>query len=134
MLNEAGFNEDHPDALLSWETFKQFAVVPVECEEDDLLFQCGIYGQGEFFEFNFTRQFRFLVESGEYDGLEHLSYTLLYEPVGELRPLRTHLWDLDFVGPLHKKEFFEAVEALKEFRIVTAWHSPCGVETFQTPV
>lgn len=132
MLHEAGFSEQRPDALLAWRVFREFAAVPVECADDALLFQCGVYrltGR-ERFHFGFVRQFTF-EEDGEYDHMEQLDCTILFEPDAELRQLETNLWSYDFDTV---EAFFAAVEALPEFGTPLRGRSAVGMELFQSEV
>jgi len=132
MLASAGFSDEKPDLLLAWRTFKAFSSVPVDCAEDALLFQCGVYDftGRELFHFGFVRQFTF-EEEGEYDHMEQLDCTLLFEPDLELRQMETNLWSSDFNSA---EEFFARVESLAEFQAVLHGHVPTGVELFQSEV
>jgi hypothetical protein len=132
MLREAGFSEQRPDALLAWRVFKEFAGVPVECSEDALLFQCGVYGftGRDLFHFGFVRQFTF-EEGGEYDHMEQLDCSLLFEADAELQQLETNLWSYDFSSA---EEFFSAAEALPEFSMALQGRTPVGMELFHNQV
>jgi hypothetical protein len=132
MLREGGFSERRPDALLAWRVFKEFAEVPVECSEDALLFQCGVYDftGRNLFHFGFVRQFTF-EEDGEYDHMEQLDCSLLFEPDAELQQLETNLWSYDFSSA---GEFFSGVEALPEFSIGLRGRTPVGMELFHNEV
>ncbi len=132
MLVSAGFSEEEPDPLLAWRTFKAFASVPVDCAEDALLFQCGAYDftGRELFHFGFVRQFTF-EEEGEYDHMEQLDCTLLFEPDPELRQMETNLWSSEFNSP---EEFFARVESLPEFGAALHGRVPAGFELFQNEV
>lgn len=132
MLREAGFSEQRPDALLAWRVFKEFAEVPVECSEDALLFQCGVYNftGRDLFHFGFVRQFTF-EEDGEYDHMEQLDCSLLFEPDAKLQQLETNLWSYDFSSA---EEFFSAVEVLPEFSMALQGRTPVGMELFHNDV
>ncbi|HEX8848273.1 MAG TPA: hypothetical protein VF761_01945, partial [Gemmatimonadaceae bacterium] len=132
MLAAAGFDMERPDAALAWRVFKEFAVTPVAAATDGLLFQCGTYDfSGEpAFEFDFTRQFTH-EEEGEPAGMEQLSCTLYFPPTEERRALRTNLWSFGFASAA---EFFAAVEALPEFRVVMAGPAPTRAATRQEEI
>lgn len=132
MLHQAGFSGQQPDALLAWRVFQEFAAVPVDCADDALLFQCGVHdftGRARF-HFGFVRQFTF-EEDGEYDHMEQLDCSLLFEPDAELHRLETNLWSYDF-GSF--QAFFSAVEDLPEFHGALRGRSPVGMELFHTEV
>jgi hypothetical protein len=131
-LREAGFSEQRPDALLAWRVFREFAEVPVECSEDALLFQSGVYDftGRDLFHFGFVRQFTF-EEDGEYDHMEQLDCSLLFEPDAELQKLETNLWSYDFDSA---EKFFAAVEALPGFSLPLRGRTPVGMELFHSEV
>lgn len=114
MLSEAGFDEVQPDPLLAWRAFRRFAATPVECTDDALLFQCGVYDftGRDLFHFDLVRQFSFN-EDGEFDHMEQFHCTFFYEPIPELRGFETNLWTCDCAGT---DDFFGRVEALPEFQ------------------
>lgn len=64
MMNAAGFDFTVPDPSLAWQVFKKFVENPVECADDGVLFQCGVYEfTGELlFYFDFCRQFAIEVD------------------------------------------------------------------------
>jgi hypothetical protein len=72
----------------SWIVFKQFAHRPVAAprgrriENDMCLFQWGMYdwGKGPRFECGLTRQFVLHTSEDDYDHMEQLSMTLLFDP------------------------------------------------------
>lgn len=132
MLYEAGFSGQQPDALLAWRVFQEFAAVPVDCAEDALLFQCGVYNftGRELFHCGFVRQFTF-EEDGEYDHMEQLDCSILFESDAELHQLKTNLWSYDFDS---FQAFFSGVEALREFSVALHGRSPVGAELFHTAV
>lgn len=132
MLHAAGFSEQQPDALLAWRVFQEFAAVPVDCADDALLFQCGVYGNTghPLFQFGFVRQFTF-EEDGEYDHMEQLDCSIHFEPDAELQRLETNLWSYDFDS---FRAFFACVEALPEFSAAIRGRSPVGMELYHTEV
>jgi hypothetical protein len=115
MLEESKFDFNNPNAKLAWKIFKDFFDIEVECDDDALLFQCGVYKfTGEdLFSIEFVRQF--VSQAGEYyDDMYQLRLTIYYKPDEELQGLETNLWtyDCDSVG-----EFFDKVENLNGFRV-----------------
>ena len=96
MLKESNFDFEKPNPKLAYQTFKTFSDIKVDCEDDALLFQCGVYDfTGEdLFYFEFVRQFIFKVD-GEVDYMEQLIFTLYYMPNSELENLETNLWTYD---------------------------------------
>jgi hypothetical protein len=115
MLTAAGVDFDQPDPALVWRVFKDFSRIPVDCAEDGILFQCGVYAFSgtEQFHFDFTRQFT-IEEDGEYDHMEQLQCTLLAPPTDELRACKANLWSFD--SPT-LDAYFERVEAMPEFQL-----------------
>jgi hypothetical protein len=121
LLRDGGFDFRNPDPELAWSIFKSFVQEPVECADDGILFQCGVYewtGEPQF-EFDFTRQFSTDDEDGEYEGMEQLHCKFSCDPDEELQELNTNLWAYDFAT---LDEYFEAVQALKEFQVATSRH------------
>lgn len=115
MLNESAFNIDSPNAKLAWETFKKFSNTKVDCANDALLFECGVYNfTGEdLFHFEFVRQFGF-EEDGEYDHMEQLRLTLYFKLNAELKDLKTTVWSYHSNSV---DEFFGKVENMNQFKI-----------------
>lgn len=118
-LDDGGLDADAPRQ--AWEVFKRFAAIPVdgmsyEAHSDALLFQVGCFDPvvEPGFVFDFTRQFIFYDDDGEYDGTEQLSCSFYYEPVPELRPLSVSVFSIELFS---LDGFFELVEELPAFRI-----------------
>jgi hypothetical protein len=132
MLRQRGLSEQQTDALLAWRLFKEFARVPVECWDDALLFQCGVYDftGRDLFHFGFVRQFTFQ-QDGEYDHMEQLDCSLLFEPDAELQHLKKEMWSYDFGSA---EDFFAAVEALPEFDVALQARNPLRMEIFHNEV
>lgn len=80
-----------------------------------VLFQCGEFKlEGvEQFNLDFTRQYDFSDEEGEYDHMEQVSCTLWTPLTRDLWHTQTNLW-AEEVGTL--PEFFARVETLPEFQ------------------
>ena len=116
MLNECSFNFDSPNSKLAWQVFKKFYNTKVDCFDDALLFQCGVYNfTGEdLFHFEFVRQFVF-EEDGEYDHMEQLMLTLYFKPNTELKELEKNLWSYDCKSI---EDFFIKVEKMNCFKIL----------------
>lgn len=114
MLSEAGFDFQEPNPRLAWRVFKEFVRRPVECADDGVLFECGVFtfAGDEQFWLDFTRQFSIDVD-GEYDHMIQLHCTFMCVPTAELRQLHTNLWAYDFDN---LDEYFAAVESLTEFQ------------------
>lgn len=102
-----------------WNVFKEFCRMPVECASDMFLFQCGVFTswEGEFFHFEFLRQFCINApnEEGEddYDHMEQLRCTFLFEPTPALRSVKFNRW-ADEDAPVD--EFFPVVEGFAIFQ------------------
>ena len=114
MLKEASVDLKHPNPQKSWEIFKEFARLPVDCASNGLLFECGVYdftGKRMFY-FEFVRQFT-VEKRGDFDHMEQLNIEFQFVPTSEIQDLKTHKWSFDFNSP---DEFFRFVESLKEFR------------------
>ena len=129
LLADAGYKADAPDPAVAWRVFKQFAELEVECSDDAILWQCGVYdftGQEEF-HWDMTRQFTF-EEDGEYDHMEQLNFTILFEPNPELRGFETNAWSFDSPD---LQAFFRRVEQLPEFRVPLERHRPRGTQLLQ---
>jgi hypothetical protein len=140
MLEDAGLVADgaalgEGTALQAWETFKQFARLPVEGmsaadHSDGLLFQTGVYdwddGRGPQFNFSMVRQYCFDDEDGEYDHMEQVECLVLCDPTTELRALpREELWSFG----MSPQQWFDSVEALTSFRgVVDAPLRPAELE------
>jgi hypothetical protein len=130
MLRESGFNFDSPDPKLAWEIFKNFFSTKVDCADDALLFQYGVYRDDGSFEFDFTTQFIF-EEDGEYDRMEQLHLTFYYRPNKELEDLNAHIWtyDCDSIN-----EFFSRVENMNNFKTLIEKYVPIRCEIAQEQV
>ncbi|KGK81027.1 hypothetical protein [Clostridium sp. HMP27] len=132
MLSESGFDINNPNPKLAWETFKKFSKVKIDCADDSLLFQCGVYeftGK-ELFHFEFVRQFS-IEEGGEYDHIEQLMLTIYFKPNAELKELETNLWTYDFNSI---DQFFNEVEKMDYFKIPIEKHVPFQAEVEQEEV
>lgn len=128
MLNESDFDFNKPDPKLAWENFKEFFNIKVDCADDALFFQCGVYNfTGEdLFHFEFVRQFVFEID-GEYDHMEQLRLTIYYKPSKELQDLTINSWSCDCNTI---EEFFSKVENMSSFKIPIEKYVPflCDVE------
>jgi len=117
MLDKAGFDTHDPKSLLVWETFKSFVQEPVDCADDGVLFECGVFNfTGEsLFYLEFVRQFSIDDEDGEYERMEQLHCPFTCLPNDELLIIKKNLWAYDFNS---LDEYFVAIENLREFQIV----------------
>ena len=61
MLCKKGFDFDCPDPKIAWDTFKEFSKTEIECNNDAMLFQCGIY--------NFTGKISSIGDLSDYSHL-----------------------------------------------------------------
>ena len=116
MLNEAGLDWQKPNPELVWTVFKQFVQEPVECSNDGVLFECGVFGSTgqKRLSFDLTRQFCIDVDE-EYHHMIQLRCTFWGVPATETTAaLQTHLWAYDFET---LADYFAAVEAMKEFQL-----------------
>jgi hypothetical protein len=130
MLAEAGVDVERPDPRKAWGTFTRFAALPVTAaplsvKNDTCLFQWGAHdwGEGVNFECDFTRQFVLHDGDDDYDHMEQLSLTLLFNTDDpDLASLRSGgLWS---EGDLRR--WAQEVEGLAVFRGVDA-KSPTGL-------
>lgn len=132
MLEAANFSVDKPDPRTAWDIFKAFSKVRVDCADDSLLFQCGIYDfTGEkLFHWSLVRQFS-LERHGEYDRMEQLECVLYYNPRPQLENVEASLWSSDCDS---LEEFFYGVERIKGFQAVLNGDSPLLAEVRQEVV
>lgn len=132
LLQKAGFSAVKPDPVVAWNIFKEFSKVKVDCADDSLLFQCGVYNfTGEdLFHWSLVRQFSF-EKHGEYDHMEQLECVIYYAPCLELKNIETNLWssDCDSID-----DFFKRVENLKEFQIIFKDYKPLKADIQQEEV
>ena len=126
MLAEASFDEARPDPRLAWRVFRRFGAVPVECAEDGLMFQCGVYGSTgrESFHFDFLRHLGW--DEGGVRRIAHLHCRFHYEPDAGLREMDTMRWSFGFA---RLDGFFAGVERLPEFRAPLG-RTPVRVQIF----
>lgn len=101
-----------------WNLFKDYCGINVLCNDEALLFQCGVFNfTGEdLFYVDFVRQF-IVEEDGEYSYMEQLHCELTFKPSGSLQNLEKNLWSYDTENNYIK--FFEQVEGLEEFELIT---------------
>ncbi|WP_162036670.1 hypothetical protein [Chengkuizengella sediminis] len=132
MLKEANVKFNEPDCIQIWEVFKKFSKIKVNCSDDAMLFQCGVYDftREELFSLGYVRQFIFEVD-GEYDYMEQLEITIYFKPNKELEQFERDLWTYDCNS---KKEFFSLVENMKEFYIPIEKYTPMKFEIEQEEV
>lgn len=132
MLKESNFDFEKPNPKLAYQTFKTFRDIKVDCEDDALLFQCGVYDfTGEdLFYFEFVRQFIFKVD-GEVDYMEQLIFTLYYMPNSELENLETNLWTYDCKCT---DDFFSKLESMACFKIPLEYYTPFKADVEQGDV
>lgn len=130
MLDEAGFDFSKPDPKLAWEVFKRFVREPVECADDGILFECGVFGSDDSpFTMDFVRQFSYEVD-GHYSHMEQLRCGFGCPATSELKNLKKNLWAYDYKT---LEEYFAAVENLPEFQIAMSqskadWTCEVGLE------
>lgn len=125
MLNRRGFNLGYPDPKIAWDAFKEFSKTKIECTDEALLFQCGIYNftGKNLFHWGFVRQFSFDDEDGDYDHMEQLDLVIYYKPALELGKLEINLWSNKFNT---WDEFFTAIEELEAFKVPISNFVPVG--------
>lgn len=130
MLKENGFQPKSPDVKIAWETFKAMCDVKFECEEDELLFETGVYdfsGKDMFF-LSVVRQFTIIEEDGEYDYVEQLHMDFAYEPEKELKELVKTIWTYEYDGDFGR--FFEEVEKCQAFCVPRDGYLPVEFELY----
>jgi hypothetical protein len=123
MIAKEKFNLEKPNPRLAWEIFKEFSIIEVVCNDDALLFECGIFNfTGEnLFYLEFVRQFSFNDDDGEYDHMEQFHFTTLYKPYKELEGLKMNKWSFDFNS---FEEFFQYIESLDAFNVPLEKYAP----------
>ena len=121
IMSESGVEESVPNPHLIWESFKEFARLPVDYSDDALLFQVGCYRfTGELlFYLDFVRQFRVEDAQGDYHHMEQLHVEFTHHPDHVLETIKSTVWSHD-VGDLDS--FFSVVESLSEFKIAENYH------------
>lgn len=132
LLKESKFDFNNPDPKLAYQTFKNFSSMTVDCQDDALLFQCGVYDfTGEdLFYFEFVRQFIFKVD-GEFEHMEQVIFTLYYMPNSELDNLETNLWTYDCKCI---EDFFCRLESMDCFKIPLDYYAPIKADVDQGEV
>jgi hypothetical protein len=122
MLSEAGLEDGAPiEAALP--TLHKFCTIPVECESDMFLFQCGVYNisflDREMFEFEIVRQFCIDAPDDEgnvdYDHMEQLKCSFYFEPTPELRAVCFNHW-ADEGAPV--STFFAEIESYPIYQVL----------------
>jgi hypothetical protein len=124
MLVKATGSTDPPDARTAWDVFKSFAAravaatPPAQVERDACLFQWGVYdwGKGSHFEWDLVRQFVLNDGEGDYDHMEQLHLTLLFDAEAEplVRLQEGNVWSEPSLD-----DWIDEVESLDAFTIVT---------------
>jgi hypothetical protein len=112
-------------SLAAWQGFVDFAhrsvaaTAPLHVENDMCLVQWGVYdwGEGRHFECDFTRQFVLHDGDGDYDHMEQLSLTLLFnaEDLDLVALGSGELWSGDDLD-----SWFREVEGLDLLRVVSS--------------
>lgn len=117
MLKNAEFDFTKPDCKVALENFKKFFDINVKCDEDALLFKCGVSDlKGKkVFSLEYVRQFSFLVQ-GEDEHREQLRLIIYFKPNEEFEIMKISLWSYECNSA---KDFFDKVEASKEFQIAS---------------
>lgn len=132
-LRQASFNPDEPDVKAAVNVFREFSSVPVEVNDDALLFECGVFedhdGEQRFL-WSLKRQFTH-GEDGEDGPMEHLQlnfYFTVREGDGDRSMVE---WSSDHASV---EEFWEHLESLPEYRDGLTRGSPEAMEIFQEEV
>jgi hypothetical protein len=138
MLDGEDVDIERPDPLAVWSAFSAFAsrpvaAVPLHVDDDMCLFQwgVGVYDSraGRCFQWDLTRQFVLNDGGGDYDHMEHLSLTLLFDPDPDLVGLGSgEVWSGGGLG-----HWLRSVPALDAFRAVNA-KQPRGLRLQQFEV
>ncbi|UZE97211.1 hypothetical protein [Alkalimarinus alittae] len=131
LLVEHGFSVKKPLPLVAFGAFKEFCSLPVECMEDDVLLQFGVFDfTGEsLFYLDFVRQFC-IEENGEYSHMEQLHVEFTCKPAVMLANLEASLWAEEYPS---LEKYFEHVQALDVFKKVEQAES-WNVEIYQEQV
>jgi hypothetical protein len=118
--------------IVAWNTLKEFSKVKVDCTDDALLFECGVYNftGHDLFHFSLVRQFSF-EDNDEYDHMEQLQLTVYFEPNDVLQEFKTNLWTSDCDS---WDDFFNKVEQMKEFKTTLHDFSPLRAEVYQEQI
>jgi hypothetical protein len=139
MLGDADRLEGNIDASRVWRVFKAFAASeimpapPIRIEHDSCLFQWGVHdwGDGAYFELDFTRQLELFDVAINQKHLEHISITLLFDPSdSSLSGLGAgEIWSGEGL-----RDWFDEVEALASFTIPIAGYAPVTLRVVQQEV
>ena len=112
LLAEAGLLVANSDPLRVWAVFKQFAIEPMACAGDYLLFQAGDSKVASDTYFDFCREFKQYSAEGV-PWYEQLHVEFSTQPPHRLGIAPVALWSDEFGSTT---EFFAAVEQLPQFR------------------
>ena len=132
MRADSGVDMKQPSVLSVWNVFKSFSQVEVDCADDSLLFQVGVFNfTGEdLFYLDFVRQF--VIESGgEYDHMEQLHCEFLFKPEEKFREFNTNLWSYDCAS---FDDFFAKVEQFQEFQVPSIEYTPLKLNVKQEEI
>lgn len=136
LLSARGIDPTAPRSISeTWETFKEFAVIPFDTPSDGVLYQVGIfefYGRAEFY-IDFLRQFEVVDDLTEHDHYEQLHCEFRFPANDESRSYGSieRWWFADSEEPW--REFVAIVENRSEFRALYG-APPQGVSIKQQPV
>ncbi len=113
LLIREGMDITCPNPFTALKAFKEFAKETVECAEDLLMFQCGVFNLTgkRLFHLVFVRQFT-IEEEGECDRLVQLYVEFTCKPNESLTPLSTILWAEESTS---MELYFERIENSTEF-------------------
>jgi hypothetical protein len=115
LLEKHGVKGPTAAPAAAWSAFKEFGREHFGKEGVGLLFQVGDFELDERrFHFDPVCQFEIVDDQGEHDHFEQTHCEMTSEVTKELEGIERELWSFDFPTA---DAFFEAVEALPEFRL-----------------
>lgn len=121
MLTTAGVDLQQPDLLQTWEAFKNFSALPIECTHEGFLFECGLskYVTVPSFFVHFVR-FYYLERKGTIWS-EMVDCTFDFSLEEDLLHLEMRA-DMSPASRPELEEFFERIETRKDFWEAVARH------------
>ena len=107
MLADAKITIENFNLADVFPVLREFMDIKYDSEDDDLLFQTGVFFNKDVFTFDFTRQFSINDRYGNYSHLAQLGISLEFENNSELNTLSTTIWSTDYQS---LDDFFNAVK------------------------
>lgn len=98
LISEKGISICHFDLAELCMALRESMNEKFDCEDDDLLYEVGVFASGgcDVFSLIFTRQFSVFDKNDQYDHMEQLSIKLDFQNNVSLSSLRDEIWSTDF--------------------------------------